>query len=238
MALDEFTPPSMKGLNYNIDAPLIFTGNQNAIELIDDTHQLLLCGGTVPLGHGATIELYGENGGNPSAIVFCNSSGGGANAALEISPANGINVKNNRLQNVADPSVVQDAATKNYVDGKFPAWATWAPTLTWTGGTPTGISTTARYIQIGKIVHYMVYITATDSKGVTNLTISTPSTAANQGGVYCGSGFHGYGAGGTTFEDSFAVVVANTALIQYEKWTANTSGQGLYLASTGFYEVP
>jgi hypothetical protein len=53
-------------------------------------------------------------------------------------------------------------------------WNTWTPTLTWTTGTPSSITTIARYTIIGNTVFFNIYISSADGNAATALKISLP----------------------------------------------------------------
>jgi hypothetical protein len=53
-------------------------------------------------------------------------------------------------------------------------WATYSPTLAWTGATPTGVSTNLWYKQIGTTVFIKVKISATDGNNATGMTMTLP----------------------------------------------------------------
>jgi hypothetical protein len=53
-------------------------------------------------------------------------------------------------------------------------WATYVPTLAWTGATPTGVSTTAWYKKIGTTIFIKVKIDATDGNNATGMTMTLP----------------------------------------------------------------
>jgi hypothetical protein len=59
------------------------------------------------------------------------------------------------------------------------SWTTWNPTLSWGGANPSGITTIARYTQIGKVVYFNINISSADSNGCTGLTISLPVIPKN-----------------------------------------------------------
>lgn len=93
------------------------------------------------------------------------------------------------------PSLSTDAATKGYVDAvntsavaytdsKFTAWATWNPSPSWTTGTPAALSTSARYIQIGKTVHCSLFFSSSDGNGATKLNFALPVLAKNNEAGY------------------------------------------------------
>lgn len=54
------------------------------------------------------------------------------------------------------------------------AWTDWVPTLTWAMANPTGVTTIARYKQVGKTVYYLVKIDATDGNGAFQLGATLP----------------------------------------------------------------
>ena len=53
--------------------------------------------------------------------------------------------------------------------GDVGSWADWTPTLSWTGNTPTGVTTVARYLAIGDMRFFTIDISCTTG-GVGDLT--------------------------------------------------------------------
>jgi hypothetical protein len=137
---------------------------------------------TAASGEGIQLRLGDSTGATNISIrnyantqvAFVNSSG---NASFQ-----GLTVNNVNISKVKDPVANQDAATKKYVDdatGGAAVWANYVPVLTWTTGTPSGITTVARYIKVGKVVTFSIDIISADSNGATNLVISLPEAPAN-----------------------------------------------------------
>jgi hypothetical protein len=60
-------------------------------------------------------------------------------------------------------------------------WQNWPIVLTWLTAVPTGITTAARWTQIGRVVFIEVSILATDSKGTTGVSFTLPKQHANNG---------------------------------------------------------
>lgn len=58
-------------------------------------------------------------------------------------------------------------------------WKDWTPSITWTGNTPTGVSTVARYIKIRDTVYFTLYVTGTTAATVnlTDMDTDLPVTA-------------------------------------------------------------
>ena len=65
------------------------------------------------------------------------------------------------------------------VNGLNEEWSNWTPVFTWVSGTPTGVSAIARYKVIGKTVFVRVRMTATDSDGITSVSVSLPISPKN-----------------------------------------------------------
>ena len=53
--------------------------------------------------------------------------------------------------------------------GTISTWEDWSPSYTWTGNTPTGVSTVARFIMVGKVCFFTLQVSGTTG-GVGNLT--------------------------------------------------------------------
>ena len=113
-------------------------------------------------------------------------------------------------------------ATTAYVDAAAPqaAWSSVTPTVTWTGGTPTGWSISARYREMGKTVDYAWTLTeGTALNGATSVTIGTPSglllqsnTALMCQDIFDSTIYTSYGAAGAA-ETNFYSVAANHVLV-------------------------
>jgi hypothetical protein len=183
MAIKQFTPPSMKGLNFNIDSDLIFNEFFGAIRKASDVGVLRITAGTDLQGNsGAMLQLVGVNnvslwsGGfsfvMPDLLGSHNDFMGVASSA---SPY--LNLLNHRIGNVGTPTTDGDAL-------KYQAWADWTPTVTWGGATPTITTQTYRWMRIGKTVFLNIAIVCSDGKGATSVNITLPSTARTLAGVY------------------------------------------------------
>jgi hypothetical protein len=145
-----------------------------------------------------------------------------------------LNLNANRIENLADPTAAQDAATKNYVDGKFTAWADWAPTLTWGTATPGGLYTATRWMQIGKTVFYSIAISATDGNNASSLTISLPVTAGSATFVTTTTGRQKVD---TTHTAIFPYIQTSATVIAFVGWATWTDTKACALQISGFYEV-
>ena len=236
--LNQETPVSMKMLNYNIDADLIMTGNFAAIRKNTDDSALQLKGGTGSNGSGAVIQLFGCNEGfSPGHMLFAvpNAAKTVYLPVLEMygnTDTPYLDINGHRLVNVGTPTTNDDALP-------FQAWAAWSPSLVWTGGTPTGVTTVSRYTKIGRTIFFKLYVIATDSQGVTNLSFSAPATPANTGGFAHFAARETYGASGTTNATISFYLNENGAstTIATTQFNAATSGQQVRIMLEGFYEV-
>jgi len=61
--------------------------------------------------------------------------------------------------------------------GTIGTWENWTPSYTWVGNTPTGISTVARYIALGKAVYFVLQVSGTVG-GIADLTDMSASLPA------------------------------------------------------------
>jgi hypothetical protein len=114
-------------------------------------------------------------------------------------------------------------------------WQNWTPILTWTGS-PTGVTASGRWGQLGKTVSFEILINATDSVGATLTLVSLPTIHANNG-MYppincyelCGNAY------------ATAVVVAGNLFPNTSTFalvaTAGTNGQPVQFRISGSYEA-
>ena len=67
----------------------------------------------------------------------------------------------------------------NVSSGSISSWDDWTPSYTWTGGTPSGLSTVARYLLMGNLCFITLQVTGTTSLGgLTDMSATLPATAA------------------------------------------------------------
>jgi len=183
--LRQFTPPSMKGLNFNIDADLDL-GNTHSlkssnvllygtghISCLTNTDDVYVDGGTGIAGTGAAIILSGYDsiGTGRMRLTVPNAT---HTANIDVLMVNGItatpylDMLSHRIAALAQATTDMDAAPVTKM------WVAWTPTLVWTTATPAAVGKTARYCQIGKTVFFHLIIASADSNACTNLTISLP----------------------------------------------------------------
>jgi len=241
----------MKGLNFNIDANLdlgashvlitngIFAQPGGIIFLqhqaSNNAYGTIFRGGDDSTGSSSQLFLTGKNnaGGGNMEFVVPNTAGTFDVTAMRIVKGDNayLSMETHRITNLAQATTDMDAAPITKM------WGTWSPTLTWATATPSGVTSAARYVQIGKTVYYIVNIYSADSNGCTGLTITTPSTAANTGVYYQASSMERYGVAGNTWKDPGAVVAAAGNTIAFWDFGAATDGQLIYVFVSGWYEV-
>lgn len=234
--LRQFTPPSMKGLNFNIDADLIFSGSFNKISnvnFISSTSSLTdLTLGTKTYGNSqCNIALFEtgyivfsvlDNIGNQIAVFQAMGA-----VALPY-----LDMITNRIANLGQVTTDMDAIpqTKKWVD--------YTPTLAWTGtGSAINVVNAGRYMQFGKTVNFIVAGNASASGGtLTSLSITMPSTCANTLINIATSNQYNSTAGVNVVGSSY--ISANTNLLWIYPFLTVLSGGSVYWRASGFYEVP
>jgi len=137
----------------------------------------------------------------------------------------------------SDTKIPTSLAVQTYVNTVGQAWAAWTPTLAWGTATPTGITTKARWTQIGRIVFYSTSIYATDSNGCTSLTITSPKAGVATGMYPPADGQEQYGVGLATRHDPLAYYDPSLDKIYFNDFAAGTDEQPIYIAVSGSYEV-
>ena len=89
------------------------------------------------------------------------------------------------------PTTNYQVSNKKYVDDLIGAWASWTPTITWTGGTtdPTSLTvSSARYVTVGNLVFCMLRGSLTRGSGDRSyLSLTAPVTISN---LAAGSAHH------------------------------------------------
>ena len=114
------------------------------------------------------------------------------------------------------------------------AWQTWTPTITNSAGSITATPAFAKYIQIGKTVHFKITLSISAVSAGGSLRI-TPPVAAASDQSYIGSGREDASTGSMT-EVMFKSTVSYMSLFFYNN-TGSTATAGYTHALSGTYEA-
>jgi hypothetical protein len=154
-------------------------------------------GGTMTAGSGGVIQMAGKDL-MPDAILFYVPDTTTSIDQLvatfvgQVSPPY-LDMEMHQIKRLLNPTDAQDATTLAYEDARpvinssyvtntlDVVWSPWTPGLNWTNGTPSGITTIARYNKVGKIIHFTIDISSADSNWCSNLNITLPVPPANNG---------------------------------------------------------
>ncbi|MGL5157550.1 MAG: hypothetical protein ACRC79_01735, partial [Acinetobacter junii] len=99
----------LTGASSNANVKTIITGNTVDIQIADAPN------------FAGTVTSTGQQVNGNSVITGTSTIGSGANAVTLSGTANGLDVGNKKISNVAAPSAGSDATNKTYVDGKVQA---------------------------------------------------------------------------------------------------------------------
>lgn len=115
------------------------------------------------------------------------------------------------------------------------AWTAWTPTITAATGSFTATSASARYIQIGKTVHFKCDITITTVGTGTGLLFTLPVNAASTIGTVC------YGRedalNGAMCMGKLNSVNNQVTVFKYDNTNIAASGSGSIIRLIGTYEA-
>jgi hypothetical protein len=112
-------------------------------------------------------------------------------------------------------------------------WASYSPSLVWTGGTPTSITTTARWFKTDKVVYDIITIASANGNGATGLTISLPSTSPAVGVYPPISSYELV----TAWTNPSGYLDTDNSLIKFRTFTICPIGTGIRIELECFYEV-
>ncbi len=118
-------------------------------------------------------------------------------------------------------------------------WAAYTPTLTWGTAAPASITTVARWVRVGVVVHFHIDISSADSNATDSLTISLPADPVDNNDRTAVTAIQKAGAGGVTYSNPLAYIDMDSAskLIKFYSFTTGTDGQAIALIVSGSYEV-
>ena len=122
--------------------------------------------------------------------------------------------------------------------GEVGSWSDWSPSYTWTGNTPTGITTVARYMSVGNICIFTLDVNATTAAGssLTDVAFTLPETVADNNNLIPVSTY--YTVGGSTANDNIAYVDGTTpAGVEHDTFTSIPQSTAFDLYFRGFFEI-
>ena len=121
--------------------------------------------------------------------------------------------------------------------GDVGSWANWSPSYTWTGNTPTGITTVARYITMGNLCLFTLDVNATTAAGssLTDVAFTLPETVVDNNNLIPVATY--YTVGGSSANDNIAYVDGNTpAGVAHDTFNSIAQSTAFDLYFRGFYE--
>ena len=127
---------------------------------------------------------------------------------------------------------------KTISSGDIGSWGDWSPSYTWTGNTPTGVATVARYISVGDICVFTLDVTGTTAAGssLTNLGFTLPEYVADNNNLIPVAEY--YDSGGTPANDNIAYIDGTTpGGVTHASFTAIPQSTGFNFYFSGFYEI-
>lgn len=229
-----------------------YTGNQNyggkvltnvsAVYQDNSSLQLILNAGP-SFGTESAVVMYGKNVATIGGYFVFYTPNAAKNAINAVAYFTGdtdsptLEMNTHKITGLGTPTVSTDAATKGYVDGlSSPSWNAWTPTFTFTGGTPTGVTSTARYSKNNKTVSINVRYYATDSKGATLTQFTLPFNNSVRSVMYSRES---YGNALASFKDPGADLYTTDPLgnaVYFDYSAAGTNGQAIQYFVSGTYE--
>jgi hypothetical protein len=207
-------------------------GNLQTICRLNNLAALELRGGDYTAGSGGFINI-GSKG--MSGGIQCGASdaaGTGGSVVMQILGVTDtpfLNLLSHRIAGILDPTTAQDALTHH-------TYADWTPTLVWATATPSGVSTTARWVKIGNTVFWYFRTYSADSNATTGLTFTLPSTPGNHGSVQVA--VSGSEIVNTTLYSPRPYVTMSGAENRCQFWSFQTGvdAQAILVSASGFYE--
>lgn len=169
--MGDITDPDIGKIVYsNGTNALTFTTNTSLALTIDNAQNLITVGDLTIGGGNITNALTLDStlavtGNTTLTGTLTSNSTTDLNGlltckAITVDASSTLDMGANKLTNLADPTVAQDAATKNYVDTSFYQQGTWTPVLS--DGTYTATATVEGYYErVGDLVTFRGHITVT-----------------------------------------------------------------------------
>ena len=134
----------------------------------------------------------------------------------------------------------QNEAIANLYNDLNTPWATWSPTLTFTGNTGSSYYTGTsvyRYMKIGKTVFFNVYMYAVNGTGsVNSCVISLPSTPVNTSHICEVRALNELDTDATWTDIKGYIDLSTATGISFRSWQATSAGAHK-LSISGVYEA-